>query len=356
MHFLRHKLLLACSIFAFAMVPCFGQIGPMQQPGDAAGTQFPGVPPQLRPNAQQHVTGSITGSVRTLSNKPVSNARVDITSLQQAQPVATEYTSNSGNFAISGLPPGDYELRAVSGVLEASERVQVSDGQSWVTLRMPAPTAQGGNPNGATVSVQQLRVPDKAVSFLRKAHEAMDKNRLNDANKYLSMALGVYPQYAQALATRGILELQQGQAQQAAHDANRAIQADPSYGTAYLVMGAALNVQKKFQDALRSLSRAEELVPNAWQGYFESSKALMQLGRFQEALQQINKAFTLVDPTQHPELHVVKGYAYMALRIYSPALAEFEAYVTQVPYGPYTAAVRNTLKKIRPLAATAVAR
>jgi Flp pilus assembly protein TadD len=353
MHFLRHKFLLAGFILAFALVPCFAQIGTIQPPGDASGRQLPGVPPQAGPSAQQHITGSITGSVRTLANKPVSNARVDVTSLQQAQPVATQYTTGDGNFFISDLPPGDYELRAESGVLQASERVQVTDGQTWVTLRMPDSTAQGGNPNAPTVSVQQLRVPDKAVSFLQKAHQAVNKNRLDEANRYISKALAAYPRYAQALAMRGILELQRSQVEQATNDANGAIQADPNYGTGYLVMGAALNVQRKFQEALRPLSRAEELVPNAWQGYFESSKALLQLGRFQEALQQINRAFTLVDPSQHPDLHLVKGYAYMGLHVYGPATTELQQYVTQVPNGPYTAAVRNAMEKIRLLAAAA---
>lgn len=355
MFFLRHKFLLACFILAFALVSCFAQVGIDQQPGPPTGTQFPGVAPQTGPTAQ-HITGSITGSVRTLTNKPVSNARVDVTSLTQGQPIATEYTGNRGNFEISDLPPGDYEVRAESGVSQASERIQVTDGQTWVTLRMPAPAVKGGNPNGATVSVQQLKVPDKAASFLRKANQAVNKNRLKEANKYISRALAVYPRYAQALAMRGILELQNGQVEQAANDANSAVQADPNYGTGYLLMGAALNVQKKFHEALRPLNRAEELVPNAWQGYFESSKALLQLGNFQQALQQINKAFTLVDPSQHPELHLVKGYSYMALHIYGPALAEFQTYVNQVPNGPYTAAIRSTLEKIRPLAAAAVAR
>ena len=352
----RQKFLLACFILAFALVPCFAQIGIMQQPGSDIGAQFPGVSPQTGATAQQRITGSITGSVRTVANKAVGNARVEITALAQGQPVATAYTGDNGNFAVSALPPGDYELRVQSGVLEASERVQVNDGQTWVTLRMPAPSAQGGDANAPTVSVQQMRVPEKAASFLRKAQEAVNKNRLDEASKEISKALASYPQYAQALAMRGILDLQQGQTQQAVDDANRAIQSDPNYGTGYLVMGAALNAQSKYQEALRPLSRAEVLVPNAWQGYFESSKALLRLGKFKESLRQINKAFTLVDPSQHPELHVVKGYAYMALHIYSPALTEFQAYLNQAPNGPYTGAVRNTAEKIRPLAAAAVAR
>jgi tetratricopeptide (TPR) repeat protein len=241
-------------------------------------------------------------------------------------------------------------------VLEASARVQLSGGQTWVTMRVPnSGASQEGGGSAPTVSVQQLRVPDKAASFLAKAHQAMDKSKLDDAANYVSKALMAYPEYAQALALRGVLELQREQFAQAAADAEHAIQADPAYGTGYLVMGAALNCQKKFQEALRPLQQAEALLPNAWQGYFESSKALLQLGKFQEALQQVSKALTLGEPSRHPELHVLKGFACLGLHTYGAALTEFQQYLSQEPNGPYTAQVRSTLEKIRPLAAAAVA-
>jgi tetratricopeptide (TPR) repeat protein len=199
-----------------------------------------------------------------------------------------------------------------------------------------------------------LRVPDKAASFLAKAHQAMDKSKLDDAANYVSKALMAYPEYAQALALRGILELQREQFAQAAADAEHAIQADPAYGTGYLVMGAALNCQKKFQEALRPLQQAEALLPNAWQGYFESSKALLQLERFQPAMQQADKALALPDAGAHPELHLIRGYAYIGLRAYGAAVTELEQYISKLPNGPDATHVRSDLEKIRPLAAAVV--
>jgi tetratricopeptide (TPR) repeat protein len=351
----RDKLLLAGFLLASAIAPACAQIGGLQEPGLAGSTQFPGAAPQIGSEVKRVDNGVIMGTVRTLDEKPVSNARVEITSLQQRQHLITEYTSADGSFIVNSVPTGEYELRAESGVLEASARVQVADGQNWVTLRMPASTAGVGNGNAPTVSVQQLRVPEKAASFLSKAHQALMKNRLDEAGKYVSKALAAYPEYAQALVFRGILEMQQQQFEQAAADASHAIQADPDYGTGYLVMGAVLICQQKFQDALRPLERAEVLLPNAWQGYFESSKALLRLGRLQEALQQVNKAFALGNPSAHPDLYMVKGYVYMGLHTYGAALEEFQQYLVQAPNGPHTSEVRATLEKIRPLVATAVA-
>ena len=350
MFFPRHRLFLICFVAVLALAPCWSQIS-----GFPNNTPYPGVAPQNGADANG-ADGAIMGSVRTMDNKPVSNARVEVISLAQGQLITTQYSARDGSFQVSNLPEGDYELRAESGVHEATERVQISGRQSWVSLRLPnSSAASGGNGNAATVSVQQLRVPEKAASLLGKAHQAVDKNKLGEADKYISKALAVYPEYAQALALRAILEMQRQQYEEAVADANHAIHADPHYGTGYLVMGAALNCQQKFQDALLALQRAETLLPNAWQGYFESGKAMLHLGRFQEALQQVNKAFALVDPSQHPGLHLLRGYADLGLHTYGDALSELQQYLSQAPDGPHTAEVRSTLEKIRPLAAAAVA-
>jgi len=351
----RDKLFLACLSLAFALVPCtFAQM----QAGDMA--PFPG---SVRDNSASTLPGTISGSgaiigsVRTVNNEPVANARIVVSSPVETQPVTAQYTANDGSFIVSGLHSGMYDVKAESGVLQAEERVQVNGGQAWVTMRMPE--AKGASPQAltgtnSTVSVQQLHVPDKAASLLQRAQKAIADDKLDDAGKYISKALAAFPEYSQALALRGVLELHAQQFEKAGADAQHAIQADPNDGMGYLVMGAILNAQEKYQDALRPLARAETLMPGAWQSYFESGKALLQLQKFQDALQQVNRAFALTDPSNHPELHLVKGYAYMGLRTYGAALGELQEYVNQAPAGPFTASVRSILEKIRPLAAAAV--
>lgn len=350
----RDKLFLVFFLIIFSLTPCLGQMGGLADA--AAGPQFPGMPPQASTDMKLANSGLISGTVCTMANKPVANARVEISSLTRGDQSGPQFTARNGSFTITNLAPGDYEIRAVSGLQEASQRVQVVNGENWVTLRLPpASSAQGGDGNASAVSVQQLRVPNKAVSLLGKARHAISKKRLGQAVQFIAKALAVYPQYAEALALRGVLELQGKQFVQAAADANQAIQADPNYGIGYLVMGAALNRQEKYQDALRPLERAEVLEPGAWQVYFESTKALLQLGKYQDALRQANRALGLADGVNHAELHFVKAYACIGLHTYGAAQSELQQYLKQDPDGPYAAAARASLTKIRPLAAAAVA-
>lgn len=351
----RDQLFLTCLVVVFALAPCRAQIEGLQQPGFSGSTSYPGASQQQIVPDVRGGTGAIAGSVRTMDNKPVSNARIQVVSLALGRQMTPQYTSRDGSFMVGNLRPGEYEVRADSGVQEVTQRVEVGNGQNWVTLRMPSAGTAGGDGGAPAVSVQQLRVPERAVSLLDKAHQAMNKDKLDEAAKDISKALAIYPEYAEALTLRGVLEMQQEQYQAAAADANHAIQADPNYGTGYLVMGAALNCQKKFQDALRSLQKAEALLPNAWQGYFESSKALLQLGRFQEALQEANRALALAGTSQRSELHLVKGYAYLGIHSYGGALTEFQQYLSQAPAGPLSVQVRSVVEKIRPLAATGAA-
>ena len=101
MSVLRDKLFLACFIVAFALVPGWAQMGGLQQPGFPGTSPFPGL------QTKAGLSGVITGSVRTLDNRPVPNARVEIDSLVQGQPLAAQYTSSDGSFTLSNLPAGN---------------------------------------------------------------------------------------------------------------------------------------------------------------------------------------------------------------------------------------------------------
>src|SRR5579864_8552729 len=148
----RDKLLLACLIIGFSLSSCFAQMGSLSEP--PGGAQFPGTP-QANPNVILAASGAIVGTVRTMDNKPVANARVEITSLTRGPHPETQFTARDGSFTINNLPAGDYELRAESGLQEASVQVQVSDGQTWVNLRLPAGgAAQGQDGSAPSISVR----------------------------------------------------------------------------------------------------------------------------------------------------------------------------------------------------------
>ena len=290
--------------------------------------------------------GSLSGNVLTIDGHPVPDARVDLRSLTAGEITATNFTNPDGSFAFNHVPEGQYEVEVSSGIAQTSERVEVRQISDSVTVKMPSPQRQREQHGQQTVSVRQLKVPEKASSLLDKARQAFSQGKIDRAGELLDKALATFPNYAEALTLRGLVKLNANQQQQAALDLQHAVECDPNYGMAYMVMGAVLNSQGEFQQALRPLERAATLLPTTWQVYFENSRALLGLGKFSEAIKQADKALSL-DARRAPMVHLVKGYAYVGLKNYSNALPELEAFLSGEPNGANSENARLTLEGAR---------
>jgi tetratricopeptide (TPR) repeat protein len=190
-----------------------------------------------------------------------------------------------------------------------------------------APSRNESSPYGqATISAAELRVPGKARDAYRRAWLAMRDNKLDDAARYIEKALSACPQYANALALRATLEMQDTNSHERARDdAEKAIEYDPNSGAGYIVLGAAYSASGQFDDAIRTLNRGITLLPTSWQGYFEMSYALWGKGDFLGGLRQAERASSL-GGGNYPDLHLVKAYCYVGLKNRSAAKAELEAF------------------------------
>lgn len=290
--------------------------------------------------------GTLSGNVLTLDGRPVPDARVELRSLMAGEIAATGFTNPDGSFAFNHVPEGQYEVEVSSGVAQTSERVEVRQISDSLTVKMPRAQRQREQDGQQTISVNQLKVPERASSLFEKARQAFSQGRIDRAGELLDKAIAVFPNYAEALTLRGVVKLNANQVQQAAADVQHAIECDPSYGMAYMVMGAVLNSQGEFQQALRPLERAATLLPATWQVYFENSRALLGLNKFSEAIKQADKALSL-NGNRAPMIHLVKGYAYVGLKNYSSATPELEAFLSGEPNGANSEHARLTLEGAR---------
>lgn len=295
-------------------------------------------------------TGSLSGSVRTMDGKAVSNARVELRAPGGAQVISSTYTLPNGSFEFEQLANGHYEVVATSGVNEASEQVDVFGVEATVALRMAAESETTADGSQGTVSVAQMKVPGKVRSLFRKAQEHVDKNKLEDASKELEKALQITPTYAPALTLRALIAMQNGHAAAALPDLESAVKDDPTYGLGYIVLGSAYNMQARYDDAIRILSRAEALAASAWQLHFELSKALLGKGDYQKSLQQAGKAGDLA-AADYPPLHLVMAHAYLGLKDYSQAITQLEQFISRDPNGADAVRARQTLDQVRAFAA-----
>ena len=166
-----------------------------------------------------------------------------------------------------------------------------------------------GNVEGLTVSATGLNAPKDARKAYDKGHEALGKNKLDDAAKQLDRAVELYPRYAQAWFDRGLvhearndvdgarkayaealkadpkllqpyerlasMDMQSGQWQDAADTSERLIRLDPfDYPQAYLINAIANLNLEKLENAEKS---AQELLRNDTDHRFPKGEHVMAI-------------------------------------------------------------------------------
>ncbi|HYG99184.1 MAG TPA: tetratricopeptide repeat protein [Terriglobales bacterium] len=311
------------AVLAIALTASFAFKAPLfaQDPGRLDNRIV--VAPNME-SSDSRFTSGISGSVRTQDDRPLGNARIEVHEIGTGATVASGYTSPSGVFEITGVRSGSYEVIATSGLSEARDRVRVDGADVTVTLRMPHVT--GPDNTQATISVADMRVPDKARKQYKKAREALAKDKLDETRKYVAKALEIYPQYSDALTLRAITQLASKNLASAAEDLHAAIQYDPSNADAYVAMGALYNTTKRFEDALRVLDRGVALDPTSWHAYFEMARAQLGKSDFEAALRQSTKAEELLGQVYGP-VYLVKGHALLGMKNYPAAVEAFEKFL-----------------------------
>jgi len=287
--------------------------------------------------------GTISGTVQDMRNNPLKDVRVELTNLNGVV-VNSAYTNVSGSFEFGHVTQGSYTIVATSGLQQSSERVEASGWNNVVALHIQASDKPEDGVNGNAISVAQYKVPGKARDEYRKAREAMEKEKLEDAGKHLARALEIFPNYADALTLRGVLELNQHNPDAAMSDLDKAVKADANYAMAYMVMGSALNMQSKFDEALRALQRGESLAPDFWQAQFEMGKAYIGKNDYAAALGHLQRAQALA-PRQYPLIYLLQAHALLAMKQYPEAMSALQVYLEKEPQGANRQEAQKMLEK-----------
>jgi len=299
-----------------------------------------------------HNSGSISGTLRSPRGAPIANARVELLEGNTGQLKDSTYTNPNGSFTLMSIPDGAYDLVAVSGLNEVRERIQVRGELSLMNLviRGEEVTASRAG-NRATVSVAQMKVPEKARKLLEKAQSYLDKRKLQEADAYVTQALEVDPDFAEALTMRGLMFLDGERLDDAAASLEKSTRADSSYAMGYIVLGAVYNMQSRFDDSIRVLDRGTTLMPQSWQATFELGKAQLGKGNYEAAIRKLNRASDLATQPYAP-MHLAKAHALLGLKNFSEATSELEAYLEQDPKSPNASAVRESLDQVRAFVAS----
>jgi tetratricopeptide (TPR) repeat protein len=143
---------------------------------------------------------------------------------------------------------------------------------------------------------ETVGVPGKPV-LAPKAKEAFDKglqaingNKLPEAQKYVGQALKLAPGHPDVLFLQGVLDLSQHHWPEAQTDLEKATQLDPNNARAFAALGMAFTNQGKYEAAIPPLEKSLQLQPTGWETQWTLAKAYYHQQQYDQALKTSQQA------------------------------------------------------------------
>jgi tetratricopeptide (TPR) repeat protein len=306
--------------------------------------------------ANQPLTAEVTalvGKVLNAEGRPASGIHVEIDDARTEIPVYSTYTQPDGSFELYNIPQGNYEVVADADSSIVSNSVSVDAQRPSLELRLPPKGSPSTSPE-PTVSVAQMLVPSSAQKLYDKAYAAFQSGKYDQAEKQLDATLQIDPQFAHALTLRGIIQLNGANRPAGRESLERAVQLDPGETGAYIALAAIYNHEGRFDDALRASEKGLSLSPKAWQAYLEMAKASIAKSMYERGLKLARQAQRL-GGNAYAEVHLVKAYALVPLKLYKDAKYELQAAMAHERQGQVAQQAQNMLAQVCDLEKPALA-
>ena len=226
----------------------------------------------------------ISVSVRDSSGEPISapaTVKLYLDGILLDQKAASHgrvffVPSRLGNFALIAEAPG-YKAGQKELSLNAAVKTEVD-----VYLQSSASDTLG-------VPGKPLLAP-KAKEAFDKGLQAINANKLDEADKYVGEAMKLAPGHPDVLFVQGVLFLRRRNWTDAQTVLAKATQLDPGNPRAFAALGMALANQAKYEEAIAPLEKSLQLEPGGWETHWTLAKAYYHHQQYEQALKTSQQA------------------------------------------------------------------
>jgi tetratricopeptide (TPR) repeat protein len=275
--------------------------------------------------------GMISGTVLSqLDNRPVEQAAVSVKShnLGVFRSILTDY---DGRFELHGLPPGTYEVVVEQPGYESLQtKAQFEGSPVKLVLHLMATKISQPFRGKYTVSVEELKIPDKARNEYRKGLECMGKNDQPGSLSHFAKATQAFPKYYEAFYHMGAVETRLGRLEEARQAFQTAIDlSGGKYAWAEFGFGYVLYLEGKGKEAEAILRRGLEVDENSPDGYAILGMTLLGLNRLEEAEKSARQALVL--RPGFAQAYLVLADVYGRRRDYQMQVQYLDAYLQLEP-------------------------
>jgi tetratricopeptide (TPR) repeat protein len=210
-----------------------------------------------------------------------------------------------------------------------------------------------GNAPGTTISVTSMAAPKDAMRAYEKAQKAKAE-KPEEAEKYLTKAVEIYPQFAAAWTLLGDIHRQRNDFDAARSDYTRAAAADPQFVNPEYGLTVIAMQEKKWDEAVRLSDQVLKLNPGAFPlAYFFSAAANYNLQKFEAAEDSARKFKALDTQHAHPDVCLLLSYVLLRKQDYAGAAHEIRDYLAAEPNSPNAEQLKADAKRYEDLSVSA---
>jgi Tfp pilus assembly protein PilF len=278
-----------------------------------------------------------------------------VTLFGATQPFTTSsFTDQSGRFTFKNLTPASYTLAVYQpGRGEARRTIEVgpslADARHRIQLTVTLKDADfdpDTERRRHSVSVPELKIPERAVRDYLEAHRDLEKRDVAAAEQHLEHAVEGAPHFANAWNTLGTIAYQTRRFPLAEERFRQALKQDPTAYEPLVNLGGVLVTMHKLDEALEvnvhaALTRPSDALANAQLGmtYFE-------LGQFDSAVKYLERA-RQIDAAHfsHPQLTLAEIYLRRGQK--KEAASVLEDFLQHHPDYPQAEVMRRNIVELR---------
>ncbi len=239
--------------------------------------------------------------------------------------------TDSGNIMMDSTGAPDYEVK----VKRTSDPVQTV-----------------GAPLNAFTSAADLGVPARAQKEFAKASELLAKQDLTQAIQRFNKVIAIYPDYAGAYNSLGVIYSRLGDAAQAREALQKAIHINDHFALAYMNLGLLNLATGDFSGAESVLDKARSFDPTSATTLTALTYAEFMDHHLDDVIASSRRAHTL--PGAHSFVHQVAARAYEQKRDAGSAIEELELFLKEEPTGSQADIARTELSALRAIRTASV--
>jgi len=258
---------------------------------------------------------------------------------------ATIPTTDAGQALFTGLSAGEYQLEVSAPGYRTVQQsaTLVADGETEnIDIGLPAdsgPAAGQQMPGGAILAPKALKETEKGL-------QALQADKLEDAEVHLKRALQLAPGYPDVNYLLGLLCMRRHDNAQARGYLEKAVALAPKHAPALQALGEAEFLLHDYPHAVAALDQSITLKPDSWRAHWLDGAAYFQQGEYQKAREQCEEALQ-VGKEKAGSARFLLGEADAALGEREAALAALERFVKEQPDVPQAATAKKLMEQLR---------